>query len=185
VERDALYIRDGKLRTAAGVTAGLDLALALIEEDLGRELAMRVASQLVMFFKRPGGQLQFSRRGETQPAGRSVLQEVQRFVAAHPDLKHTVSSLAVHAGLSPRHFARLFQAEVGVTPAAWIESARVSAARTLIETTRATPKQIAARCGFSNADVLRRSFAKHVGITPAEYRKTFRERTDEASVRAA
>jgi transcriptional regulator GlxA family with amidase domain len=185
VEPDALYIRDGKLRTAAGVTAGLDLALALIEEDLGRELAKRVASQLVMFFKRPGGQLQFSRKGETQPAGRSVLQEVQRFVAAHPDLKHTVSSLAVHAGLSPRHFARLFQAEVGVTPAAWIESARVSAARTLIETTRDTPKQIAARCGFANADVLRRSFAKHVGITPAEYRKTFRERTDETSARTA
>lgn len=178
IEPDALYVRDGKLRTAAGVTAGLDLALALVEEDLGRELAMRVASQLVMFFKRPGGQLQFSRKGETQPAGRSVLQEVQRLVAARPDLKHSVATLAHHAGLSARHFARLFHSEVGVTPAAWIETARVTTARTLIETTADTPKQVAAKCGFANADVLRRTFVKHVGVTPAEYRKRFNRQPD-------
>jgi transcriptional regulator GlxA family with amidase domain len=87
VEEDALYVRDGKLRTAAGVTAGLDLALMLVEEDLGREVAMRVAAQLVMFFKRPGGQLQFSRKGMARPSGRSVLQEVQRWVAANPALE--------------------------------------------------------------------------------------------------
>ncbi|WP_248323486.1 GlxA family transcriptional regulator [Caballeronia sp. Sq4a] len=172
-EPDALYVRDGKLRTAAGVTAGLDLSLALVEEDLGREIAMRVASQLVMFFKRPGGQLQFSRKGRAQPAGRSVLQEVQRLVAARPELDHSVASMAAHARLSPRHFARLFQAEVGVTPAVWVESARVAAARNLIETRGDAPKQLAAKCGFANADVLRRTFVKHVGVTPSEYRKRF------------
>jgi transcriptional regulator GlxA family with amidase domain len=133
VDEDALYIRDGKLRTAAGATAALDLALALIEEDLGRNVAMKVAGQLVMFFKRPGGQMQFSRKGESLPAGRSILQELQRFVAVNPAAKHSVASRAARANLSARHFARLFHSEVGITPAAWMESARVSAARRLLE----------------------------------------------------
>lgn len=171
IEADALIVRDGKLRTAAGVTAGLDLALALVEEDLGRELAMRVASQLVMFFKRPGGQLQFSRHGQAHPAGRSALQEVQRWVAANPAEAHRVDALAERAGLSPRHFARLFLAEVGITPAAWVELARIDRARELLESGHAAPKQIAALCGFANADTLRRSFARHLGVTPAEYRR--------------
>ncbi|WP_267220338.1 GlxA family transcriptional regulator [Dyella silvae] len=171
IDEDALYVRDGKLRTAAGVTAGLDLALALVEEDLGRPIAKRVAGQLVMYFKRPGGQLQFSRKGETRPLGRAALQEAQRWVAASPDLDHSIASLAKRAGLSPRHFARLFHAEVGITPAAWVETARVSAARTLLESGHDTPKLVASKCGFANADMLRRSFKKHVGVTPAEYRK--------------
>lgn len=171
VDADALYVRDGKLRTGAGVTAGLDLALALVEEDLGREIARRVAAQLVMFFKRPGGQLQFSRKGEARPAGRSVLQEVQRWIAAHPELEHSVADMAKHAGMSPRHFARLFRAEVGMTPAAWVEATRISVARELLEDGRDTPKQVAAKCGFANVDTLRRAFTRHVGITPAEYRK--------------
>lgn len=171
VEADALYVRDGKLRTGAGVTAGLDLALALVEEDLGRDIARRVAAQLVMFFKRPGGQLQFSRSGEARPAGRSVLQEVQRWIAGHPAFEHSVAELAKHAGMSPRHFARLFRAEVGMTPAAWVETTRISAARQLLENGHDTPKQVAAKCGFANVDTLRRAFVRHVGITPAEYRK--------------
>lgn len=171
IDEDALYVRDGKLRTAAGVTAGLDLALILVEEDLGRDIAKRVAGQLVMYFKRPGGQLQFSRKGETHPLGRSVLQQVQRWVAATPELDHSISSMAKRAGLSPRHFARLFHAEVGITPAAWVEAARVAAARTLLENGHDTPKLVAAKCGFANADTLRRAFHKHVGVTPAEYRK--------------
>ena len=173
VDEDALYVRDGKLRTAAGVTAGLDLALSLVEEDLGRDIAMRVAGQLVMFFKRPGGQMQFSRKGATHPAGRSVLQEVQRWVIAHPELDHNVGNLAEHAGLSARHFARLFHTEVGTTPGAWVESARISAARTMLESEHSAPKQVAAKCGFGNVDTFRRAFAKHVGVTPAEYRKRF------------
>lgn len=171
VEEDALHVRDGKLRTAAGVTAGLDLALSLVEEDLGREVAANVASQLVMFFKRPGGQLQFSRQGQAGPVGRSVLQEVQRWVAAHPQLPLSVEALARRAGLSPRHFARLFHSEVGVTPAAWVEMTRVAAARALLEAGAAAPKQVAAQCGFANADTLRRAFVKHVGVSPAMYRR--------------
>lgn len=172
VEEDAIYIRDGKLRTSAGVTAGLDLALALVEEDLGRDIAKRVASQLVMFFKRPGGQLQFSRDGESSLEGRAALQAIQRWVVDNLALPHSVSSLAEHAGISPRHFARLFCSEVGETPAAWVEGMRVSAARKLLEDGDA-PKQVAAKTGFANADTLRRAFVKHVGITPAEYRKRF------------
>lgn len=173
VEPDALHVRDGRLRTAAGVTAGLDLALALVEEDLGRDIAKRVAAQLVMFFKRPGGQLQFSRGGESAPAGRAVLQEAQRYVAANPAADHDVASLAARAGLSPRHFARLFRSETGLTPADWVEQARVAAARRLLENGRAAPKQVAALCGFANPDTLRRSFARHVGVTPAAYRRQY------------
>jgi transcriptional regulator GlxA family with amidase domain len=175
VDEDAIHVRDGRLRTAAGVTAGLDLALALVEEDLGRDVAMKVAGQLVMFFKRPGGQMQFSRKGEAALAGRSALQEVQRWVAANPAADHSVANLAQRMQLSPRHFARLFRGEVGVTPAAWVEAARVSAARRMLEEGQDAPKQVAARCGFADADTLRRAFARRVGVTPADYRKRYAE----------
>lgn len=171
VDEDAIHVRDGKIRTAAGVTAGLDLALALVEEDLGRDVAMRVASRLVMFFKRPGGQRQFSRKGEAAPLGRSALQEVQRWVAANPALDHSVATLARRIGVSSRHFARMFRAEVGLTPAVWVEIARVEAARRLLEAGHEAPKQVAARCGFADADVLRRAFMRRVGVTPADYRR--------------
>jgi transcriptional regulator GlxA family with amidase domain len=171
VDADAIYVRDGKVRTAAGVTAGLDLALALVEEDLGREVAMAVASQLVMYFKRSGGQLQFSRKGEIKPAGRSALQEVQRYIAAHPQEDHSVAKLAQRLGLSARHFARLFHNEVGETPAVWVEQVRIEAARRLLESGM-TPKQVAPQCGFADADTLRRAFVRQVGVTPASYQKT-------------
>ena len=134
---------------------------------------MRVASQLVMFFKRPGGQMQFSRKEEVVPAGRSAFQEVQRWVAANPAADHSVASLAKRMALSPRHFARLFHSEVGLTPAAWVEATRVAAVRRMLEDGQTTPKQVAARCGFADADTLRRTFVRHVGVTPAEYRKRF------------
>ncbi len=171
VEPDAICLFDGPLRTAAGVTAGLDLALALVEEDLGAEIARRVAAQLVMFFKRGGGQMQFSRRGVSAPAGRSVLQEVQRWVAAHPAEDHGVDRLAKRAGMSPRHFARLFRTETGLTPAAYVETVRIEAVRHLLETRDAALKQIAGACGFRDADTLRRAFMRRVGTTPAEYRR--------------
>lgn len=171
VEPDAIQVRDGPVCTAAGVTAGLDLAVALVEEDLGRELAKRVAAQLVMFFKRPGGQMQFSRSGAAEPSGRAVLQEVQRWIAAAPAEDHSVARLAERAGLSPRHFARLFRSEVGMTPADWVEAARVAAARRRLEAEGLSPKQVAALTGFANADTLRRAFVRHVGITPAEFRR--------------
>jgi transcriptional regulator GlxA family with amidase domain len=173
LDEDAIHVRDGRLRTAAGVTAGLDLALALVEEDLGRTTAMAVAGQLVMFFKRPGGQMQFSRKGEAAPVGRSALQEVQRWVAANPAADHSIANLAKRMALSPRHFARLFHSEVGMTPAAWVEATRVAAARRILEDGQELPKQVAARCGFADADTLRRAFARNVGVTPAEYRRHY------------
>jgi transcriptional regulator GlxA family with amidase domain len=154
VEPDAIYVRDGRLRTAAGVTSGLDLSLALVEEDLGREVARK-----------------FSRKGETAPVGRSALQEAQRWIAANPAEDLSVAKLANRTGLSPRHFARLFRQEVGVAPATWVQEARVAAARRLLESEEAFPKQVASECGFANADTLRRTFVRLVGITPAEYRK--------------
>jgi transcriptional regulator GlxA family with amidase domain len=172
IDADAIHVRDGRLRTAAGVTAGLDLALALVEEDLGRDVAMRVAAQLVMLFKRPGGQNQFSRRGGAAPVGRSALQEVQRWIASNPAADHSVPHLAQRMGLSSRHFARLFRQEVGITPATWVEEARVATARRLLESGEA-PKQTASQCGFADSDTLRRAFVRVVGITPAEYRKRY------------
>jgi transcriptional regulator GlxA family with amidase domain len=117
--------------------------------------------------------MQFSRKGEAVPAGRSALQEVQRWVAAHPAADHSVVRLAERMKLSPRHFARLFRAEVGMTPAAWVEAARVTVARRLLEEGSHPPKQVAAQCGFADADTLRRAFARRVGVTPAEYRKRY------------
>lgn len=169
IEGDAICVFDGPLRTSAGVTAGLDLALALVEEDLGAELARRVAAQLVMYFRR-GGQMQFSRRGVGAPAGRSALQEVQRFVAAHPEAEHDVVTLAARARISPRHFARLFRAETGLTPAAFVENVRIDAARRLLEG-GAAAKQVAGACGFHDTDTLRRAFVRRLGLTPAEYRQ--------------
>jgi transcriptional regulator GlxA family with amidase domain len=134
---------------------------------------MHVASQLVMFFKRPGGQRQFSRKGAALPAGRSALQELQRWVLANPALDHSVGNLAKRMNLSARHFSRLFNGEMGVTPATWVEQVRVNAARQLLEKGRETPKQVAGRCGFADADTLRRAFSRNIGVTPAEYRKRF------------
>ncbi|BBH45846.1 GlxA family transcriptional regulator [Pseudomonas sp. KU43P] len=173
VDADAIQVHDGNLRTAAGVTAGLDLALALVEEDLGRDIAKQVAGHLVMYFKRPGGQLQFSRQGSSSPAGRSALQSLQRYIAANPAHDHGIAALAARVGLSPRHFARVFHHDVGMTPAAWVELARVNAARARLEAGREAPKQVAAACGFANADTLRRAFFRHIGVTPAEYRKRY------------
>lgn len=170
VEADAIHVRDGRVRTAAGVTAGLDLALALVEEDLGRELALKISSQLVMYFQRSGGQTQFSRKGQAAPSGRSALQEVQRWIAAHPAENHSISTLAQRMELSPRHFARLFKKEVGVTPAGWILRSRIDSARHLLESA-IHPKEVAARCGFTDIDTFRRAFFRLMGITPAEYRK--------------
>lgn len=169
LEIDAIHVRDGKVRTAAGVTAGLDLALALVEEDLGPEIARRVAAQLVMYFRRSGGQLQYSRFGESRPAGRSALQDVQRWVAAHPAEDHSVAMLAQRAGISPRHFARLFHDEVGVTPSTWVEGVRIDAARRLLEDGQ-PPKLAGTRCGFSDVETFRRAFKRRLGVTPAAYR---------------
>jgi transcriptional regulator GlxA family with amidase domain len=171
VEADAFVVRDGPVCTAAGVTAGMDLAIALVEEDLGRDIAMAVAAELVVFFRRPGGQMQFSRRGEAAPAGRGALQELQRYVVAHPGEDHSVASMAARVGMSARHFARIFRHDVGMTPADFVEAIRVEAARRLLEDGHDPPKRVAARLGYADTNGLRRAFMRRIGVSPAEYRK--------------
>jgi transcriptional regulator GlxA family with amidase domain len=126
--------------------------------------------------------MQFSRAGDAAPVGRSALQEVRRFVAANPANDHSVATLAKRMNLSPRHFARLFHNEVGLTPAAWVEATRIAAARRLLEGRLHTPKQAATLCAFTDADTLRRAFARTIGPTPAEYRKRYASRTEHGSV---
>jgi transcriptional regulator GlxA family with amidase domain len=171
VEADAFVIRTGPVCTAAGVTAGMDLAIALVEEDLGRDIAMAVAAELVVFYRRPGGQLQFSRHGDVAPSGRGALQELQRYVASHPAEEHSVGAMAERVGMSSRHFARIFRHEVGMTPAEFVETMRVEAARRMLEEGNETPKRVAARVGYADPNGLRRAFVRRVGVTPAEYRK--------------
>jgi len=174
VDKDAIYVRDGALMTAAGVTAGLDLALVMIEDDLGRTVAQQVAAQLVMFFKRPGGQMQFSYNDQISVVGRSALQEVQRWVIENISQPHTVNSLAQRLGITPRHFGRLFNHEVGSTPAKWIESVRIAEARRLLESGELPPKKVADAAGYSSVELLRRAFIRQLGVSPADYRKIYR-----------
>jgi transcriptional regulator GlxA family with amidase domain len=173
VERDPIFVRDGPVVTSAGVTAGMDLALALVEEDLGRELALAVSRWLVMFVQRPGGQSQFSSQLAAQLADRRPLRELQAWVAEHLDGDLSVAALAARVSMSPRHFARVFRSEIGVTPAQYVECQRVELARRLLETTDRSVEQIARDAGFGTVETLQRSFRRRVGTTPREYRRLF------------
>lgn len=174
VDADAIYVAEGPLRTAAGVTSGLDLALMMVEEDLGREVAMAVAAQLVMFFKRPGGQMQFSRSGKTSLSGRSALQDLQRWATGNLENVASVKSLADRLGVSTRHLTRLFTQEIGLAPGDWLEQEKINQARHLLESSELSPKQIAARCGYSSIDILRRAFQRQLKVSPAQYRTYFK-----------
>jgi transcriptional regulator GlxA family with amidase domain len=173
VERDALYVRDGGLVTSAGVTAGMDLALALVEEDHGREVALEVARNLVLFLYRPGGQSQFSPQLSAQLAERAPIREVQSWIAAHPEDDLSVAALARRAGYSPRQFARVFRAEVGVTPARYVESVRLDVARRRLETSTDTMETIAAGSGLGSSESLRRRFQGRLRVSPSAYRARF------------
>ncbi|NHN89992.1 GlxA family transcriptional regulator [Acetobacter conturbans] len=173
VEPDAIIVQDGALRTAAGVSSGLDLALSLVREDLGEQIARDVARQLVLFYKRPGGQLQYSRQRLLSPAGRSALQHLQRQIMQRPDANYAVDVLARLMRLERRQVTRLFAQETGLSPAQWVEQTRLALARSLLEEGMKPPKVVAAECGFGSARALRRVFQRHLGVTPAEYRKRF------------
>jgi transcriptional regulator GlxA family with amidase domain len=174
VDADALCVADGRVRTAAGVTSGLDLALRLVEEDLGREVAIEIAAHLVMFFRRPVNQAHFMRSNSASLSGRSALQELQRWVIAHLAEVKTVAMMAEHMAISERHLTRLFRNELGMTPGQWLERERVAKAKQLLEQKSLPAKTLALECGFSGADVMRRVFSRVTGITPAAYRKITR-----------
>jgi transcriptional regulator GlxA family with amidase domain len=174
VEPDPIFVRDGDVWTSAGVTAGMDLALALVAEDQGRDVALRVARQLVMYVQRPGGQAQFSAQLGAQSAARDPLRELQTWITEHPDLDHAVERLAARVAMSPRHFARVFRAEVGCTPAQYVERVRLEVVRRLLETTSLPIEEIARACGFGTVETLRRAFARRVGASPTDYRDRFR-----------
>jgi transcriptional regulator GlxA family with amidase domain len=173
VESDPIYVRDGNVSTSAGVTAGMDLALALIEEDHGPEIALKTARALVLFVRRPGGQSQFSAQLTAGPARREPLRDVQAHIAEHPAADLSVPALAARAYMSERNFARAFRAETGMTPAAYVEAARVERARRELETTDLPVQAVAARCGFGTVETMRRAFARRLGVNPAAYRDRF------------
>ena len=174
VEADSIYVKDGNLYTSAGVTAGMDLALAMVEEDHGRELALRVAREMVMFFKRPGGQSQFSAHLAAQTAERSAIRAIQDHVLAHLKDDLSVPVLAILAGMSERNFARVFKQEAGSTPAEFVELARIDAARRLAEESDMPMKRLADEVGYANIDGFRRAFFRRLGVTPSDYRARFK-----------
>jgi transcriptional regulator GlxA family with amidase domain len=174
VERDPIFVRDGKFATSAGVTSGIDLALALVEEDHGRAVAMAVARQLVVFLKRPGGQAQFSAVLATQVADRQDVTDVQAWIADHLHEDLSVPALARQASMSPRHFARIFRAATGATPARYVERARIEAARRRLEESEEGVDAIATVCGFGTAETMRRAFLRGVHVAPTDYRRRFR-----------
>jgi transcriptional regulator GlxA family with amidase domain len=174
VEHDPIFVRDGSVFTSAGITAGMDLALELVEEDCGRDVALSVARWLVMFLRRPGGQSQFSAQLSAQLAERDGLRDVQGWIADHPDGELTVPALARRAHMSPRNFARAFRREIGVTPAAYVEAQRVEAARRLPETSTRSVAAVAEACGFGRVETMHRAFRRVLRVAPAQYRRHFR-----------
>lgn len=173
VDPDPIFVRDGNVYTSAGVTAGMDLALALVEEDLGPELAMEVARQLVLFARRPGGQAQFSVQLAAHPAAPGPLRDVQAWIAEHVDADLSVAALARHAHMSARTLARAFTRELGMTPAVYVELARVEQARSRLEAGHAPLASVARSCGFGSAETMRRAFHRRLGVAPADYRTRF------------
>ncbi len=174
VDCDPIFIRDGRVWTSAGVTAGMDLALALVEDDLGPEAAQDVARYLVLYLRRPGSQSQFSvPLWSAQPSTNPVRAAVAA-VHADPGARHAITDLAAHARLSPRHLQRRFTAELGIPPASYVEQVRVEAARRALAEGDDPVHAVARRCGFGTAETLRRVFQRRLGLAPSDYRDRFR-----------
>ncbi|WP_068108354.1 GlxA family transcriptional regulator [Tropicimonas marinistellae] len=173
VDRDAIFVRDGNIWTSAGVTAGMDLALALVEMDWGHEIALQVARYNVMFMMRPGGQSQFSAHLVAQQAEDPAINATIDHILGNPGDPLTVTALAARACLSERTFARRFKEETGITPAAYVETVRVQAARVLLETTGHGVERIARKTGFLSAERMRRAFQRHLGVSASDYRERF------------
>lgn len=173
VQPDPIYVRDGGVYTSAGATAGLDLVLALVEEDFGRRVALTVAQWMVVFLKRPGGQSQFSVQLSTQLADREPLRDMQAWALDHPGADLSVEALAHRVNMSPRNFFRVFVREVGMTPGRFVERVRVEAARRLLEDTSRGVPDVATTCGFGSQETMRVAFRRALGVSPAGYRSRF------------
>jgi transcriptional regulator GlxA family with amidase domain len=173
VDPEPIHIRDGAIATSAGVTAGIDLALALVEEDVGHRAALAVARHLVVYLRRPGGQAQYSAQLRAQGARREPLREVQQWISEHPAADLSVERLAARAGLSPRQFARAFTTETGITPGRHVAAVRLEAARRMLEDEPAGIEQVAKACGYGNCEAMRRAFVRALGVPPAGYRGRF------------
>jgi len=174
VEPDPIFVRDGNLYTSAGVTAGMDLALALVEEDFGSSLALEVARELVLYLRRPGGQSQFSAALSLQMTDRQPFRELEFWVLGRLAKDLSIPILAERVAMSPRNFARSFRREMGLTPARFVERLRVETARRRLEESRHYLKEIAAECGFGSADVMRRVFQRLLNTAPSKYRSHFK-----------
>lgn len=173
VDPDPIFIEDGATWTSAGVSAGIDLALAMVERDLGRRLALQVAQRLVVFLKRSGGQSQFSAALEAQSSDDGDFADLHDWMADHLGADLRVENLAYRAGMSVRNFARLYRARTGTTPAKAVTAMRVEAARAMLEETAAPVSEVARRCGYGDEEALRRAFIRGLGIAPGRYRNRF------------
>lgn len=174
VDCDPIFVRDGPVWTSAGVTAGIDLALAMVEDDHGRDVAHAVARELVMFLRRPGSQSQFSVPLWSRQPTSDPIRTAVTAVHADPGARHTVTDLANLAGLSARHLQRRFPAELGVSPAAYVERVRVEAACRALAATPEPIESLARRLGFGTGETLRRAFHRQLGVAPSDYRERFR-----------
>lgn len=174
VDADAIFVQDGSLWTSAGVTAAIDLALAFVEQDFGRDLALAVARDLVIYLKRPGGQSQFSAALTSQMRGPPGMRDIQSWLLANLHQPLHIPDMAARAGMSPRNFTRLFAAELGTTPASYLEGARCERAKALLLDSDLPLKAIAFRCGFTSDEQLRKAFLRRFSLTPRDYRDRFR-----------
>lgn len=172
VDPDPIYIRDGKVSTAAGVTSALDLTLAFIEEDHGSELARRVARGLVTYLQRPGNQAQMSMHVAAPPPEHTLVRDIADHITSHLDGDLSAGTLAADAGVSERHLTRLFLQHLGQTPGRYVRRARTEAAAQLLASTSLPIAGVARRCGFRSAETLRQAFVARYGISPARYRTT-------------
>jgi transcriptional regulator GlxA family with amidase domain len=182
IDRDAIFVQQGAVWTSAGVTAGIDLALALVEADCGHDVAMEVARELVVFLKRPGGQSQFSELLRAQADDAHTFDELHLWIAGNlerPDL--TVEFLAEKARMSPRNFARVYKEKTGRTPAKAVEVFRLEAARRFIEDSPRNVDSIARLCGFGDEERMRVTFKRHLGVAPRDYRRRFAARDNSAA----
>ncbi|MDR5818736.1 MULTISPECIES: helix-turn-helix domain-containing protein [unclassified Caballeronia] len=176
IEPDHIFVRDGSIYTTAGVTAGIDLSLAMIEDDFVRQLALDVAKCLIVYLRRAGGQSQFSPLLETQASPGSQTVAVQQYMLDNLHVGHSVTSLAERVHMSARNLSRIFSKDCGITPMTFLANARIDAARRYLEATELPPREIARRCGFDDTDGFRRTFLRRLQINPAEYRDRFRSR---------